>query len=74
MCDDFHAAGDLARHIRFQADYDDGSTDAFAIPQGTLQQDDAPTVLRTIGHEWQRDGYLKPGTIVSVRVKRFVLN
>ncbi len=70
----FTPAEDLARHVRFQADYDDGTTDAFAIPEATLQQGDAPSVLRTIAHEWQRDGYIKPGTIVSVRVKRFVLN
>jgi hypothetical protein len=67
----FDAAGDLARHIRFQADYDDGSSDAFAIPQGTLQQGDAPTVLRTIAHEWQNDGFIKAGRIVSVRPKQF---
>ncbi len=65
---------DLARHVRFQSDYDDGSAGAFAIPTGTLQQGDAPAVLRTVAWEWQKDGYLKPGTIVSVRVKRFALN
>jgi hypothetical protein len=53
-------AGDLARHVRFQADFSDGTTDAFAIPKGTLQQGDAPSVLRTVAHEWQRDGLTRP--------------
>ena len=28
----FDPAGDLARHVLFQADYADGSTDVFAVP------------------------------------------
>ena len=70
----YDPAGDLAKHVRFQADFDDGSTDAFAIPESTLAQGDAVPVLRTIAWEWQKDGYMKPGTIVSVRVKTFALN
>jgi hypothetical protein len=31
-------------------------------------------VLPIIAWEWQRDGFLKAGTIVAVRLKRFVLN
>jgi hypothetical protein len=56
----------LAKHIRFQADYDDGATDAFAVPEATLQQGGVPAVLRIVAWVWQ--------TIVSVRSKRFVLN
>ena len=65
---------DLAKHIRFQADYDDGSKDCFAVPEATLQQSGVPAVLPIIAWEWQQDGYLKPGTIISVRPTRFVLN
>ena len=39
---------DLAKHIRFQADYDDGSKDCFAVPEATLQQSGVPAVLPTI--------------------------
>jgi hypothetical protein len=65
---------DLARHVRFQADYADGSTDVFAVPEATLQQGGVPAVLPIIAWESQKDGYLKPGDIVSVRPKRFALN
>jgi hypothetical protein len=70
----FTPAEDLARHIRFQAYYDDGSTDCFAVPEATLLQGDVFAVIPIIAWEWQKDGYLKPGTIVAVRVKRFALN
>jgi hypothetical protein len=68
----FTPAEDLARHNRFQADYNHGSV--FAVPEATLLQGGVPAVLPIIAWEWQKDGYLKPGTIVSVRLKRFALN
>ena len=52
---------DLANHIRFIAEYEDGSSDVFAVPECSLNQD------RIVAHEWQADGYLKPGKIISVR-------
>jgi hypothetical protein len=67
----FDPAGDLSRHVLFQADYDDGSTDVFGVPEATLLQGGVPAALPIIAWEWQQDGYLKPGTIVSVRPKRF---
>jgi hypothetical protein len=67
----FTPAEDLARHVLFQADYDDGSTDCFAAPEATLLQGGVPAVLPIIAWEWQRDGYLKAGTIVAVRVQAF---
>ncbi len=70
----FTPAEDLAKHIRFQADYADGSTDVFAVPEATLLQGGVPAVLPIIAHEWQKDGYLKPGDIVAVRPKRFMLH
>jgi hypothetical protein len=46
----------------------------FAVPEATLQQG-ALEVVRIIAGEWQRDGFLKPGRIVSVRgPKRFAQN
>jgi hypothetical protein len=39
-----------------------------------LQQGGVPAVLPIIAWEWQKDGYLKPGTIVAVRLKRYLLN
>ena len=65
---------DLAKHVQFQAEYDDGSTDVFAVLEATLLQGGVPAVLPIIAWEWQQDGYLKPGTIVAVRLKRFALN
>ena len=44
---------DLAKHIRLMVDYDDGSTDVFAVPEATLQQG-ASEVVRMIA-EWQRE-------------------
>jgi hypothetical protein len=34
----------------------------------------AVTTALNILWEWQKDGYLKAGTIVSVRLKRYLLN
>ena len=65
---------DLAKHVRFLLAYSDGSMDVFAVPEATLLQGGVPAVLPIIAWEWQNDGYLKPGTIVAVRLKRFVLN
>ena len=65
---------DLAKHIRFIAEYDDGTTDVFAIPEATLMQRTL-AIVPIIAGEWQDDGYLKPGTIVTVRgPKRYALN
>jgi hypothetical protein len=48
--------------------YADGSEDAFAVPQATLDQGPgAAGIARIVAGEWQRDGYLKPGKIVGVR-------
>jgi hypothetical protein len=44
------------------------------VPEATLQQGGVPAVLPIIAWEWQQDVYLKPVTIVAVRLKRFVLN
>ena len=48
--------------------------DCFAVPEATLQKGGVPAVLPMIAWEWQKDGDLKPGSIVSVRLKRVVLN
>ena len=59
---------DLANHIRFIAEYEDGSSDGFAVPECTLDQGPGKmSIARIVAHEWQTDGYLKPGKIVSVR-------
>jgi hypothetical protein len=43
-------------------------SDVLAAPQATLDQGPgAAGIARIVAGEWQRDGYLKPGTIVSVR-------
>ena len=65
---------DLANHFRFIVMYDDGSEDVFAVPESTLDQGDLG-VLRIIAGEWQRDGFIKEGRIVALRVPgRFVLH
>jgi hypothetical protein len=59
---------DLAKHVRFIAEYDDGSEEVFAVPQATLDQGPgALRIARVVASEWQRYGHLKPGTIVSIR-------
>ena len=59
---------DLAHHIRFIAEYEDGSNDVFAVPECTLRQGpSAVGIARLVAGEWQRDGYLKEGRIVGVR-------
>ena len=59
---------DLANHIRFIAEYEDGSSDGFAVPECTLDQGPGKmSIARIVAHEWQTDGYLKPGKIKSVR-------
>ena len=64
----FNPAKDLAEHVRLIALYDDGSEDAFAVPECTLQQGpSAAGIARLVAGEWQRDGFIKPGKIVSVR-------
>ncbi len=58
----------LARHVRFVAVYEDGSEEVFAVPQATLDQGPGSLgIARIVAGEWQRDGHLKPGTIVRVR-------
>jgi hypothetical protein len=58
----------LAKHVRFIAEYEDGSEEVFAVPQCTLDQGPgALSIARVVAGEWQRDGYLKQGTIVRVR-------
>jgi hypothetical protein len=53
--------------------YADGSEDAFAVPQATLDQGPgAAGVARIVAAEWQRDGYLKPGKIVGGTVAQAV--
>jgi hypothetical protein len=59
---------DLAKHVRFIAEYEDGSQDVFAVPQSTLDQGPgALGIARIVAGEWQRDGHLKRGTITKVR-------
>ena len=67
---------DLEQYVRLVAMYADGSEDAFAVPQATLDQGPGDAgVARIVAGEWQRDGYLKPGKIVGVRwPKRFAPN
>ena len=58
--------GDLKNHIRFIAEYEDGSVDNFAVPECSLNQGPMP-IARIVADEWQADGYLKPGQIERVR-------
>jgi hypothetical protein len=58
----------LAKHVRFIAEYEDGSEEGFAVPQATLDQGPgALGIARIVAGEWQRAGNLKPGEIVKVR-------
>ena len=34
----FTPESDLAKHVRFTVEYDDGSMDVFAVPEAILQQ------------------------------------
>ena len=66
--DDVHARRRLGQHLHFIAEYEDGTTEMFAVPQATLDQGPGEKgVVRIIAGEWQRDGFLKPGRIVGVR-------
>jgi hypothetical protein len=61
----------LAKHVRFIAEYEDGSEEVFAVPQATLDQGPgALGIARIVAGEWQREGHLKPGAIVRVRRNR----
>ena len=57
---------DLANHIRFIAEYEDSSSDVFAVPECSLDQGPM-SIARIVAREWQTDGYLKPGKIRGVR-------
>ena len=46
---------DFAEHVRFIAEYEDGTTDVFAIPECSLNQGPMP-IARTVAREWQTDG------------------
>ena len=64
----FDPEGDLRNHIRFIAEYEDGSSDVFAVPECTLDQGPGKmSIAHIVAREWQTDGYLKPGKIVGVR-------
>ena len=63
----FTPEADLKNHIRFIAEYEDGSSDGFAVPECTLDQGPGKmSIARIVAHEWQTDGYLKPGKIVGL--------
>jgi hypothetical protein len=64
----FRPAEDLAKHVRFIAEFDDGSKDVFAVAQSTLDQGGprGDYIARIVAGHWQRDGYIKPGKIVRV--------
>jgi hypothetical protein len=48
-------------------EYDDGSTEMFAVPELPLSRDrESGGIARIVAREWQNDGYLKPGRIVRV--------
>ena len=59
-----------ADHIRFIAEYEDGSKHFFAVPQCTLEQGlrdkGRYSITCILAYEWQQDGYLKPGKIARV--------
>jgi hypothetical protein len=61
---------ELAEHIRYIAEYEDGSKHVFAVPQSTLEQglpdEGRYSIACIIAYEWQQDGYLKPGKIARV--------
>ena len=62
----FSPERDLVKYPRFVAQFADGSSDVFAVPQATLDQGSAAGIVRIVAGEWQRDGHLKPGKIVSI--------
>ena len=62
----FTPEADLKNHIRFIAEYEDGSSDVFAVPECSLNQGPMP-IARIVAHEWQADGYLPHGGIIAVR-------
>ena len=62
----FTPEADLKNHIRFIAEYEDGSSDVFAVPECSLNQGPMP-IARIVAHEWQADGYLPQGRIIAVR-------
>ena len=41
-------------------------SDVFAIPECSLDQGPM-NILPIVAHEWQQDGFLKPGVIVGIR-------
>jgi hypothetical protein len=61
---------EFAEHIRFIAEYEDGSKHVFAVPQSTLEQglpnEGRYSIACIIAYEWQQDGYLKHGKIARV--------
>ena len=57
---------DIANHIRFVAEYEDGLLGLCAAPECSLNQGPMP-IARIVAHEWQADGYLPQGKIVSAR-------
>ena len=70
----FTPEADLKNHIRFIAEYEDGSSDVFAVPECPLQQGPMQRIARFVAREWQRDGFIKPGKIVGlVAVPFFIL-
>ena len=60
----------FTEHIRFIAEYEDGSKHFFAVPQCTLEQGlrdkGRYSITCILAYEWQQDGYLKPGKIARV--------
>ena len=61
---------DLLNYRKYVAKFEDGSQDVFACPDETLEQGPRSgwgLILRHVAHEWQKDGYLKSGRIVSIR-------
>ena len=65
----FSPEKELANHVRYVAVFDDGSRDAFAVSQCTLDQGPRggwDNIARIVAYEWQCDGLLKPGNIVRV--------
>ena len=57
---------DIANHIRFVAEYEDGVLGLFAVPECSLGQGPMD-ITRIVAREWQDSGYLPQGRIVSVR-------
>ena len=57
---------DIRHHVRFVAEYEDGMLGLFAVPKCSLSQGPMD-ITRIVAREWQADGYLPQGKIVSVR-------